>query len=258
MARQQLPPSDLPYLDHPRPLAIAHRGGAGEFPENTPEAFEAAVKLGFRYLETDVHVTSDGVLVAFHDPRLDRVTDRSGAIAELPWREVAAATVGDGGRIARMEDLLAAFPGARFNIDPKANASVEPLIDTIRRTGALDRVAVGAFSQRRLARIRAALGPRLCTSAGPREVAQLRLGSWRVPAGPTAAACVQVPVRLGRVPITDAAFVDHAHRRGLQVHVWTIDDPTEMHRLLDLGVDGIMTDQPTVLREVFIQRGVWA
>lgn len=259
------------YLDHPRPIAFAHRGGAVEFPENTPQAFEAALALGFRYLETDVHLTRDGVLVAFHDSRLDRVTDRSGAIADLSWDEVRKARVlgsaqrdGSGGParqdgdIVRMEDLLEAFPAARFNIDPKADASVEPLVDLIRRTGCVDRVCVGAFSQRRLRDVRSGVGPNLCVSAGPREVAQLRLGSWGLPAGRVTAACAQVPVRIGAVPAADRRFVDHAHRLGLQVHVWTIDDPAEMHRLCDLGVDGIMTDKPSVLRAVLAERGEWA
>lgn len=242
-----------------------------EFPENTPQAFEAAVALGFRYLETDVHLTRDGVLVAFHDTRLDRVTDRTGAIADLSWDEVRKARVlgstqGDvaggparqDGDIVRMEDLLEAFPSARFNIDPKADASVRPLVDLIGRTGCVDRVCIGSFSQRRLRDVRSGVGPDLCVSAGPREVAQLRVGSWGVPAGGVAAACAQVPVRIGAVPVADRRFVDHAHRLGLQVHVWTIDDPVEMHRLCDLGVDGIMTDKPSVLRSVLIERGEWA
>lgn len=247
-----------PFLDHPHPIAFAHRGGAGDAPENTIGAFAAAVDLGFRYLETDVHVTADGVLVAFHDDKLDRVTDRTGVIAELTWDEVRSATVGHGGAISRMADLLEAFPDARFNIDPKADASVEPLADLITSSGSIDRVCVGAFSDRRIARLRKVLGPGLCTALGPRGVAQLELASKGLPAGRLQAECAQVPVSVGRITLVDAKFVAAAHQRSLQVHVWTIDDPDEMHRLLDLGVDGIMTDRPSILRDVLVQRGQWA
>jgi glycerophosphoryl diester phosphodiesterase len=254
-----------PFLDHPAPLAFAHRGGAADAPENTMEAFAAAVELGFRYLETDVHLTSDGVLVAFHDASLDRVTDRSGRIAEMTWDEVARATVTGGatssggtGSIARMADLLEAFPDARFNIDPKADASVEPLAELITATGTADRVCVGAFSDRRVARVRALVGDELCTGLGPRAVTRLRLASLGLPVGRPGGDCAQVPPSLRGVPVVDRRLIDTAHRLGLQVHVWTIDDPAEMHRLCDLGVDGIMTDRPAVLRDVLQARGVWA
>jgi glycerophosphoryl diester phosphodiesterase len=216
------------------------------------------VELGYRYLETDVHVTADGVLVAFHDDKLDRVTDHTGVIADLTWDEVRTARVDGTGEISTMADLLEAFPDARFNIDPKADGSVEPLAELIMRTGSIDRVCIGAFSDRRIARLRKLLGPGLCTALGPRGVAQLELASKGLPSGRLQAQCAQVPVSVGRVTLVNDRFVAAAHRRSLQVHVWTIDDPDEMHRLLDLGVDGIMTDRPSVLRDVLVARGQWA
>jgi glycerophosphoryl diester phosphodiesterase len=168
-----------PFLDQPGPVAIAHRGGAEEAPENTLEAFGAAVALGYRYLETDAHVSRDGVVVAFHDPRLDNSTDRTGAIAALSIAEVAEADAGyvfspDAGRsypfrargvrIPRLEELLLRWPEARVNIDPKADACVEPAVAVIDRLGAWDRVGIGAFSDRRLRRIRALSRGRACTS----------------------------------------------------------------------------------------------
>jgi len=256
------PPPDRPFLEHPRPIAFAHRGGAADAPENTLEAFAAAVDLGFRYLETDVHLTADGVLVAFHDDSLDRVTDRTGRLADVRWDDVATARVVDGGgshgSIARMDDLLEAFPTARFNIDPKADDTVEPLADLIVRAGAADRVCVGSFSDRRIARMRALVGDRLCTGLGPRAVTRLRLASLGLPVGRPDGDCAQVPTSIKGVPIVDRRLITTAHRLGLQVHVWTIDDPVEMHRLCDLGVDGIMTDRPAVLRDVLVERGQWA
>ncbi|MFG2818536.1 glycerophosphodiester phosphodiesterase [Kitasatospora sp. NPDC048365] len=249
-----------PFLDHPGPLAFAHRGGDLGRPENSLAAFEAAVALGYRYLETDVHATADGVLVAFHDSRLDRVTDRTGAVADLPWQAVRQARIGGTEPVPLLEDLLGAFPDARFNIDVKAAPAVAPLVEAVRRTAAWDRVCVGGFSDRRLAAVRAAAGPRLATSLGPREVARLRLRSLAGPAAgraPFAGICAQVPERQWGVPVVDRSFVRTAHRLGLQVHVWTVDDPTRIRALLDLGVDGIMADRIDVLRDVLGERGCW-
>ena len=145
----------------------------------------------------------------------------------------------------------------KINIDPKDDNVVDPLVEVLREHDALDRVCLGSFSDRRLRRCRELLGPGLCTSAGPLAVSLVRLSSFGLPTGRPSAQCLQVPVRQGRIPIVDRRFVGHAHDRDLQVHVWTIDDPIEMHRLLDLGVDGIMTDQPSLLRSVLIEREDW-
>jgi glycerophosphoryl diester phosphodiesterase len=251
---------DFVYLDGQLPLAFAHRGGAMDGLENTMAAFERAVAAGYRYLETDVRATADGQLVVFHDATLNRVTDRIGRVDQLPWSVVSQASIGGTERIPLLEDLLAAWPAARVNIDVKADTAVDPLLEVLRRANCMDRVCVGSFSDRRLQRVRAALGPRLCTSMGPREVLRLRRASWwgRDGVGGTPGVpCVQVPIRFG-LTFVDRRFVDHAHALGLQVHVWTINDEADMHRLLDLGVDGIMTDRLDTLREVYRARGLWA
>jgi glycerophosphoryl diester phosphodiesterase len=242
-----------PFLDWPGPIAFAHRGGASDNPENTMPAFQHAVDLGYTYLETDVHATSDGVLLAFHDAKLDRTTDRTGVISELPLSEVSAARVDGREPIPLFEDLMEEFPTARVNIDCKADRAVDALIAALKRLDCLDRVLVGAFSDARLRRFRREFGDALCTSFGPRQIAALRL-TGRVPWGGQAA---QVPVRQGPLTIVNAKTVERAHRRGLHVHVWTIDEASEMRRLLDLGVDGIMTDRPQVLKEVLTERGQW-
>jgi glycerophosphoryl diester phosphodiesterase len=216
-------------------------------------AFERAVRLGYTYLETDVHVTADGVVVAFHDDDLLRTCGRPGRISELPWSEVAAARVGGDEPIPRLEELLAAWPTARFNIDCKTTRAAEPLAAVLARAAALHRVCVASFSDRRTASLRRRLGAGLCTGAGPVELAALRFVGVRA----TAALAAQVPIRQGPVRMVTAAFVRRAHQRGMQVHVWTVDDADEMRRLLDLGVDGIMTDRPAVLRTVLSGRGQW-
>ncbi|MFI5661726.1 glycerophosphodiester phosphodiesterase [Streptomyces sp. NPDC051684] len=247
-----------PYLDHPGPLALAHRGGAADGLENTVAAFRRAADLGYRYIETDVHATSDGRLVAFHDTTLDRVTDGSGRIADLPWSTVRHARVAGTEPVPLFEELLAAFPDVRWNVDVKAEPALVPLLDLLRRTRAWDRVCVGSFSEQRVARAQALAGPRLATSYGTRGVLGLRLRSYGVPAAlRRSALCAQVPVTHGRVRVVDHRFVQAAHARGLQVHVWTVNDEKEMRRLLDLGVDGIVSDHIETLRDVLKDRGTW-
>ena len=242
-----------PYLDWPAPIAFAHRGGASDNPENTIPAFQYAVDLGYAYLETDVHATRDGVLVAFHDPDLSRTCDHDGSINELPWSEVSLARVDGREPIPLFEDLIDQFPDARFNIDCKADGALEPLIASLRRLDCLDRVCLGSFSDSRLRRLRAEFGDALCSSFGPRQIAAFKFVG-RVPWGGQVA---QVPVKQGPLTIVNERSVRKAHRLGLQLHVWTIDDPAEMHRLLDLGVDGLMTDRPQVLKDVLIARDQW-
>ncbi|MEM8904398.1 MAG: glycerophosphodiester phosphodiesterase [Actinomycetota bacterium] len=249
-----------PWFDHPGPIAIAHRGGAGVEPENTMRAFRRAVDEGYRWLETDVHATADGHLVAFHDASLDRVTDRSGRIADLPWSEVREARVAGTEPIPLLTELLEEFPDARFSVDAKADAAVDPLLDVIGRTGALDRVCFGAFSDARLRRIRSALGAGACVGLGPTATGALAVRSSGFPVPvPTAdtADCVQPPFSFRGRRIVTRRYVETAHRLGLAVVVWTVDDEEDMRRALDLGVDAVITDEPGRLRAVLESRGDW-
>ncbi|MFI6643052.1 glycerophosphodiester phosphodiesterase family protein [Streptomyces sp. NPDC050504] len=247
-----------PYLDHPSPIPFAHRGGAADGIENTAAAFRRAAVEGYRYFETDVHATADGRLVAFHDATLDRVTDARGRIAELPWSEVGRARVAGKEPLPLFEELLEEFPEARWNVDVKAWPALQPLVDLVRRTGAWDRVCVSSFSEARVARALRLAGPRLATSYGVRGVVGLRLRSYGIPAAlRVGAVAAQVPETQNGVRVVDRRFVRTAHARGLQVHVWTVNDPGRMAALLDLGVDGIMTDHLQTLRSVLTERGVW-
>jgi len=247
---------DFIFLDWPGPIPFAHQGGASEAPENTMAAFEHAIRLGYRYIETDVHVTSDGVLLAFHDDVLDRATDGNGIIEELPWSIVREARVDGREPIPLLEDLLGAWPEVRVNIDPKHDRAVEPLASVLTRCDAVDRVCVGAFSDDRLERVRALL-PGVCTSLGPIGTLQLGLAAQGEDVPELPSPCAQVPTHYLDTEIVTPAFVEAAQRREMQVHVWTIDEASEMRRLLDLGVDGIMTDRPKVLRDVLAQRSQW-
>ena len=256
--------SSYPFLDSDRPVAFAHRGGAEDGRENTMTAFARAVALGYRYLETDVHATADGVLVVFHDRDLARLTDRVGIIRNLPWREVRRARVRGREPVPLLEDVLGTWPDVRVNIDVKDVPAVGPLVEVIRRTNAVRRVCVGSFSDRRLAAVRAALGPTLATSLGPRAAARLVLASSPAPVGwlltrlaPAGVPCAQVPPRLRGMPVITRRFLDAAHARGVVVHAWTVNDEAQMRRLLDLGVDGVMTDRLETLRDVLLERGQW-
>ena len=245
------------YLEHDGCLAFAHRGGAGEQLENTMAAFAHAVALGYRYIETDVHATADGVLLAFHDDRLDRVTDSSGEIARMAYQDVRQARVGGAAPIPLLQEVLSSWPEIRLNIDPKSDQSVRPLIDTLKDMNAVGRVCITSFSDRRNRRIRRELGGDICTGMGPGEVWRLAGHSIGLPLGGFPAGCAQVPLSYRGIPIVTRRFIAAAHRHNLHVHVWTIDCPDEMARLLDLGVDGLMTDSAAVLKQVLSARGEW-
>lgn len=245
-------PTTHPYLDGPQPIAFAHRGGSNDAPENTMRSFRHAVELGYRYLETDVQLTADGVLLAFHDDDLQRTCGRPGRIDALTWADLEGVTVAGTEPIPTFHEVLETWPDVRLNVDCKTDAAVEPLLAAIRAHGALDRVCVASFSDRRIRRIRRLADPRLCTALAARELGLLWSSGVNV-----GGLCAQAPVRRGRVEVITRRFVARAHKRGVAVHVWTIDDAPEMHRLLDLGVDGIMTDSPGVLRDVLIARGAW-
>ena len=244
------------------PLALAHRGFSREGLENSMAAFRAAVQLGTVHLETDVHTTSGDVLLVFHDSSLDRVTDSAGKISELTAAEVAKARIGGVEPVPTFDELVLALPEARLNLDVKDWSSVEPLASAIEKHGIHERVLVTSFSDRRRRAVLAKLSRRVASSAGSSLTALFVLLGPVLPV-PVARRLLagvdvfQVPVRYGRLPVVTAGFVRRAHRLGLQVHVWTINDPAEMEYLLDLGVDGIVSDRLDLLKEVLVSRGQW-
>ena len=256
-------PADHPFFDSPLPLAIAHRGFSPDGLENSMRAFEAAIKLGYGYLETDARATKDGIVLAFHDATLDRVTDRTGRLADLPYAEVAAARIRGVEPIPRLEDVLGAWPHARVNVDAKDAATVAPLARVIDRAGAHGRICLASFSDRRRAGVLSRLSAPVATSPGTRIMASFRAASAVI--GPARAAravlanvdCLQVPVKFGQVTMVTEKLVAGLHGAGKQVHVWTINDEPTMRTLLDIGVDGIMTDRADTLRDVLISRDVW-
>ena len=268
-ARVTTPTTGFAFLDEVQRqpgsvIAFAHRGGAYhpeiEGLETTLAAFKHAVSMGYDYLETDVHVTRDGYLLAFHDAVLDRVSDRQGEIARSTYVEVREALVGGREEVPTLARLFDEFPDARFNIDLKSDGAVPVLVSFIEARDAWDRVLVGAFSHRRIAEFRRQTHGRVPTSASPAEVACfLASPSGRVADRLTRGrvAAFQVPHRRGPVVVASKALIRKAHAARKHVHVWTVDDPGEMRELLDRGVDGLFTDRTDLLKDVLQERGQW-
>ncbi len=255
-----------PFFDHPGAIAMAHRGFSLDGLENSMVAFAAAVDLGYRYVETDTHATSDGVAVALHDATLDRVTDAHGRVDELPWRTVSKARIHASEPIPRVDELLHTWPDLRLNIDVKSDSAVAPTVAAIERAAAHDRVCIGAFSDRRRRAVVRRLSRPVATSAGqwagvgfriasscPRQLGQ-SLVDWSL----RGVDALQVPVIRYGVPVVTPASVEAAHRAGLPVHVWTVNDLPTMNALLDLGVDGLISDRADILKRVLIDRGQWS
>ncbi len=242
------------FLNNKTQFGFAHRGGNTVAPENTIAAFAHAQSLGYRFLETDVHVTTDGVLVAFHDNNLERITGTPGAISDRSWAELSEIRLEGGHQIPTMDELFETFPTAHFNIDPKENDAVAPMAAAIQSHGALGRVCVGAFSDRRVAHARELLGPNLCTSPAPAHAATIAASAFGPRPVTFGHGAMQIPSRVGPARLT-ADMVARLQRLGLQVHVWTINQRTQMEELLEMGVDAVMTDDVDLLAEVLAERG---
>ncbi len=250
-------PATHPLLAHPGSRAIAHRGGGLEREENTLPAFDHAVALGYSHAELDVHATRDGVVVIHHDPALLRICGDPRRIADLDWRELQHVRTKGGAAIPRLQDLLEAHPGLFVTIEAKSDSVVAPLCSLIMAMGVLERISIGAFSPARTLAARKQLGEGLLWSPAHLGVAKLWARGWGLPLRLAPFGVLQVPAAWHGIPLVTARFLRAAHARGRAVQVWTVNETAEMHRLLDLGVDGIMTDRPTLLREVLVGRGQW-
>jgi len=242
------------FLPSNTPAGFAHRGGTDIAPGNTMASFHHAVDKGYQYIETDVRLTADGVLVLFHDDDLSPTTDSSGAIEDQTWAQLSKVRIDGHHPIARLDELVETFPNVKLNIEPKSDRTVEALASFIADRVLVEKVCVGSFSGERVRRIRRLLGPRLCTSPGPLGVAICLMAAivwprWTPPYG-----CVQIPASFKSIPILRPWLVRRLHRLGLQVHVWTINDRPTMIRLLDWGVDVIMTDRVELLASVLNER----
>jgi len=249
----------------PYPLVIAHRGGGDEAPENSFTAFSAMHELGVRYIETDAHLTADDVVVLNHDEVIDRTYDGEGRISEMTYEEICQYRNSAGETMPRLVDALESFPELFWNIDAKSDDVVDPLLEILAEREAFGRVLLASFSEKRLNRIRDCEEPELTTSLGVPAVVRLMLASetvsaaetWRVDGPHQHVRAVQVPEKMKGIRVVNPRFVATAHTAGLAVHVWTVNEPDAMVRLLDWRVDGLITDRPTMLREILKARGQW-
>lgn len=254
--------SSKPYFDGPLPRVFAHRGfaapgGTGAV-ENTLAAFAAALELGASHLETDVHASRDGVAIVSHDPRLSRLAGLSGSVSDRTLAELRGIALGAGSTFCSLADALEAFPTARFNIDIKSADAVEPTIEAVRAAGAIDRVLVTSFSEARRSAAVAGL-PGVATSASARGFA-LALFAARLGLTPLVRRAlrgvdaVQVPIRAAGITVAAPRILRRLHEAGVEVHIWTINDEEVMRGLLDLGVDGIVTDRADLAVKVLESR----
>ena len=257
----------------PRPLVMAHRGGAGLWPENTMYGFERAVDLGVDVLETEIQSTADNILVLMHDRTVDRTTNGSGPVRAFTLEELKTLDAGynwtaDGGQtfpfrgtgitVPTLEELCTALPTARINIDIKQEkpSLVASLCRTIRTFDMVDRVMVASFSSKVLKAFRRVC-PEVTTSAGTREVALFYVMNLVFLGGVYRSAfqAFQIPEYSHGLRVLTKRFVKAAHGLNLAVHVWTINETADMQRLLDLGVDGIVTDRPDRLLSLLTKPG---
>lgn len=260
-----------PALTHQYPIAMAHRGSTLLWPENTMMAFQGAVDLGYKYLETDVHASSDGILMCFHDTILDRTTDGTGLVSARALAELVTLDAGyrfdpihnfparaTGVTIPSFEELAMTFPDAILTIDLKAARIEQLMVDTIRRLKLSDRVIIGSFQEKRVRTFRKLAPPDVATSAGPRETARIVFGAKAGRSMRVTADVLQVPEFHRGIKLVDERFIDVVQTQGKQVHVWTVNEVDEMTRFLDMGVDGLVTDRPDLLKALLVERnGTW-
>ena len=247
-----------PYFDSELPRVFAHRGLATSAPENTLAAFRAAVDLGVHYVETDVHGSKDGFAVISHDPDLTRLAGNASAVSDYRMSELGAIDLGGGQNFSSLAQALDAFPDTRFNIDIKSADAIAPTIAAIRAAKAVGRVLVTSFSEaRRLAAVREL--PGVATSTGARRFASALASATFARSAALASTlreidCVQVPTHYGPLRITTPRIIRRLHLAGVEIHVWTINDAVTMHRLLDLGIDGLVTDRADIAIAVLAER----
>jgi glycerophosphoryl diester phosphodiesterase len=268
-------PAPHPFFDLAPPLVIGHRGCAGELPENTLAAFERGLAQGAVILESDVHLTRDGEPVLIHDDEVDRCTEGSGRVSGFDLAGLQKLDAGHrfspdrgrshpfrerGHRIPSLREALARFPDARFNLELKENRPglVERTLEVVVQSGRAHHTLLTSANDALMHHLREQVAARdvpVALGASTGEVAAFAVAALRGEAPPPGPMALQIPTHFGDRPLVTSELVEHAHAHGVQIHVWTINEPDEMTRLLELGVDGLVTDFPARMVELLAQRG---
>ena len=238
-----------PYLDESGVSIFAHRGGSIEAPENTLEAFQYALDLGCEYIETDVQLSKDGIPYIFHDDDLKRIPGVDKNFGDLWSSEISNLKIFNSYSIPTLKECLEQFPNTKFNIDLKTDAVMEPALNEMKKMNAMHRICIASFSDERLNFTRQNF-PEVCLSMGPKEIWSLKKRTWGFNSKKILGNCVQVPIYKYGIKIVTKKFVTKIHQLGLKIHVWTINNDKTMQKLIDIGVDGIITDKPSVLKEL--------
>ena len=238
-------------------FGFVHRGGDEVETENTIEAFKYSSDLGFVFIETDVQATKDGHVVIFHDATLKRMAGVNKSIKELTLKEINEIDLLEGGKIPLLSEALETFPDLRFNIDIKTEDALEETIQIIKKMNFLNKTCLASFSSSRLKRIKHLAGPEACISSGQMDIFKMMCQSVGIRLKPTKSQCAQIPLKQWGVPVLTKKFIEIAKMQNKFVHVWTIDDKNQMFELIEFGVDGLMTDKPSVLKEAMIEKGLF-
>jgi len=238
-----------PYLNQSGVSISAHRGGSEEAPENTLESFSYAVGLGSSYIETDVQLSADGIPYIFHDDDLNRLLNMEVKFNSLHSDQIEKLKLFESYQIPKLETALTQFPNALFQIDLKTDEVALPAMKVIENLNAFDRICIASFSSNRLQKVRKKF-PDTCLSMGPKEILKLLLASFGLYNKTIYGDCLQVPIYHYGIKLVTRRFVKYVQSIGLKIHVWTINDENTMRKLIDLGVDGIITDRPKLLKEV--------
>jgi len=238
-----------PYLNQSGVSISAHRGGSEEAPENTLESFSYAIGLGSSYIETDVQLSADGIPYIFHDDDLSRLLNMEVKFNSLYSDQIEKLKLFESYQIPKLETALTQFPNALFQIDLKTDEVALPAMKVIENLNAFDRICIASFSSNRLQKVRKKF-PDTCLSMGPKEILKLLLASFGLYNKTIYGDCLQVPIYHYGIKLVTRRFVKYVQSIGLKIHVWTINDENTMRKLIDLGVDGIITDRPKLLKEV--------
>ncbi len=236
---------------------FAHRGGSDYAPENSFEAFNAAVGLGYKLLETDLRTTKDGYVLAFHDPSLDRVTDASGLVSEKNYSDIKKIKIFGKYKIPLFSDLLEAFPECFFSVDIKSDSTVMPVVDLVKKTNCLNRVCMGSFSQKRINIIKNNLTDRCLTSMGPLDIINAKFSSYFNYRVKIDSIFASLPVKKYNLDLLNKRNINYLKSINIKVIAWTINQEKEIRRLIDLGVDGIMTDEIVLLKSILKEKDLW-